>query len=87
MPRTFQTDNQDVNTTILVLDGNGEEVEVNVFDLLDNALENAGFPKGIGNLLKIYFNEAQEHEDLDTMASLSIEDRIRDIVTYIDSVD
>jgi len=46
MTKILDTDNRDVNTTVLKLD-NGTEITVDPVELFRNALENAGLPSRI----------------------------------------
>lgn len=49
---THELDNRDLSTTQIIVG-----TEVDVWELVDNALENAGMPEGIGKALYNYFEE------------------------------
>lgn len=65
-------DNRDLSTTRIWQ-------EVAVWELIDNALENAGFPEGIGSALYDYFDTHTE----DTIKSMDLQERLVDLGMFL----
>lgn len=62
------------------------ETEVNPWDLLEWALSQSVFPKGVGRFIKNYFDEALENEGVDVWSTDTAVKRIRDLAVYIDAL-
>ncbi len=79
-------DNRDLSTTRI-----WQEVEV--WELIDNALENSGFPPGIGEALYAYFdvcvNTAHDTADdydagsTEYIANMSLNERLHNLGKYL----
>lgn len=83
------TDNRDVSTTVLKL-SNGDTVEVDIKELLLNALENINdrepfqqLSKDVLELLQQYNEDVLDAEDDDVLDNLDLQSRREDFVAFL----
>jgi len=85
----YEIDNRGLECTELHADkAYGIEVgsitmEVNPWELVENALANAGYPEGIGEFLEEYFSTSLEEEDDSVRENDTKRGRLEDLAMYI----
>lgn len=87
----YATDNRDMTETVICPADGSTPISVDPTDLYINALQNCSatdemdlFAERVVGALNNYFGEVLEHED--GVNVLSIEDRMKDFVTYLQNV-